>query len=715
MPLCFGPKIKHKKVVIFGLEDSGKTSLLYRLKCDNFVYTEPTIGYNCETIFRHHGKNHHLRKQDKDNNSRSNFTNSINSQQNVILKLNCVDLPGSKSLRLIWKEFLDEKVDGLIFMIDIDIYLESREYRENCKRLFWRTLDDNELLDTCPTLILLNKIDSCFKNELGTSKANNEGERKSPISFSVIQEIYEFLALSQIKNRSYELRPCSIKTGENIEEAIHWLGEVMLSKVESRDKIDVKDYNRSGNKIFNKINKKISSTNLSSTSRKMSKELDKQYPLTASISRTRKHVPFNHVLDQQTLKDKKLLELQKIEEKKKAKAEEIAKELEEAERKRKQIEAARPKWTNKLDNRLEQINSALSDARLENQHCRKVRQSMESVVAREKLAEMDYKPRKSSTPIDYKSKFISSKLYRSNSGNLNKRPQQQKAYLESTSSANDYHGQFIEDFRNLEATPMSRRGSRGRSLRELACKEKISTPVDGNTPILKSHQNQSSDISRVGSPCRKNGGNSSVKVKTPIMHVEKFKLALPPQMSSGSDKENQNIYPNLENLKSNVPGSHRGDYNSDNYLAQEFNKQLGLPLNSGRFSKTSRATSPENVLLPDHFTDRSHPCTVQLGSRPNSRNQRNFSGRRPRRAQLRDRPNSALSSKTSFTGISSKIELQFGDEAMSFGSGHENCGDMTIAKMSNSHKINSKLSQKDLRKMQFQRKYKEIFSSDCDD
>ena len=210
---------------------------------------------------------------------------------------------------------------------------------------------------------------------------------------------------------------------------------------------------------------------------------------------------------------------------------------------------------------------------------------------------------------------------------------------------------------------------------------------------LKSHQNQSSDISRVGSPCRKNGGNSSVKVKTPIMHVEKFKLALPPQMSSGSDKENQNIYPNLENLKSNVPGSHRGDYNSDNYLAQEFNKQLGLPLNSGRFSKTSRATSPENVLLPDHFTDRSHPCTVQLGSRPNSRNQRNFSGRRPRRAQLRDRPNSALSSKTSFTGISSKIELQFGDEAMSFGSGHENCGDMTIAKMSNSHKINSKLSE----------------------
>lgn len=39
-----------KRVLLLGLEDSGKTSLMYKLKLDTDVATIPTIGFNVETI-----------------------------------------------------------------------------------------------------------------------------------------------------------------------------------------------------------------------------------------------------------------------------------------------------------------------------------------------------------------------------------------------------------------------------------------------------------------------------------------------------------------------------------------------------------------------------------------------------------------------------------------------------------------------------------------
>ena len=50
---CFGAKYKPKHALILGLENAGKTSLLYRTKFDGYsdiIYTEPTIGFNREQI-----------------------------------------------------------------------------------------------------------------------------------------------------------------------------------------------------------------------------------------------------------------------------------------------------------------------------------------------------------------------------------------------------------------------------------------------------------------------------------------------------------------------------------------------------------------------------------------------------------------------------------------------------------------------------------------
>lgn len=233
---CFGPKLKKKNLIFFGLEDSGKTSLLYRLKYDKLIYTEPTVGYNIEPIFEDFNRKYKL-------------------------KLTCLDLPGTKSLRLIWKQFLDETVDGLVYVIDLDMFLESGKYVENCRKLLWETLDDNELLDTCPLLIYLNKIDLCDgkimesqkiidlnscgngmgnpqapsdsnKNNIDQNQSQNrvgkenleEGENcfsendqekndfqqqklkwQKSSQVQIIKEIYYSLGVNQLKNRSYQL------------------------------------------------------------------------------------------------------------------------------------------------------------------------------------------------------------------------------------------------------------------------------------------------------------------------------------------------------------------------------------------------------------------------------------------------------------------------------------------------------------------------------
>ena len=39
-----------QKVLMLGLEGSGKTSILYRYKLDDLITTIPTIGFNCEDV-----------------------------------------------------------------------------------------------------------------------------------------------------------------------------------------------------------------------------------------------------------------------------------------------------------------------------------------------------------------------------------------------------------------------------------------------------------------------------------------------------------------------------------------------------------------------------------------------------------------------------------------------------------------------------------------
>ena len=73
-----GKKSKNKfRVLMVGLDESGKTTILYRLKMYETYKTEPTIGFNVEEF----------------------------SNQNGKISMNIWDLGGKKHLRRLWRHY----------------------------------------------------------------------------------------------------------------------------------------------------------------------------------------------------------------------------------------------------------------------------------------------------------------------------------------------------------------------------------------------------------------------------------------------------------------------------------------------------------------------------------------------------------------------------------------------------------------------------------
>ena len=84
-----GPKIE-MRVVTLGLDGSGKTSILFKLKQNEFVQTIPTIGFNVETL----------------------------EYKNI--KFTVWDVGGQPKLRPLWKHYyLNTQVSRYIFKMDI--------------------------------------------------------------------------------------------------------------------------------------------------------------------------------------------------------------------------------------------------------------------------------------------------------------------------------------------------------------------------------------------------------------------------------------------------------------------------------------------------------------------------------------------------------------------------------------------------------------------
>ncbi|KAF7235179.1 ADP-ribosylation factor-like protein 2 [Varanus komodoensis] len=160
-------KERELRLLMLGLDNAGKTTILKKFNGDEIDTISPTLGFNIKTL-EHRG-----------------------------FKLNFWDVGGQKSLRSYWRNYF-ESTDGLIWVVDSADLLRL----EDCKRELQGLLVE-ERLAGATLLIFANKQDL-----------------PGALNPSAIQEA---LDLDSIKTHHWRIQGCSAYTGENLLAGVDWL------------------------------------------------------------------------------------------------------------------------------------------------------------------------------------------------------------------------------------------------------------------------------------------------------------------------------------------------------------------------------------------------------------------------------------------------------------------------------------------------------------
>ncbi|XP_052776313.1 E3 ubiquitin-protein ligase TRIM23-like [Mya arenaria] len=168
-----GPKIE-MRVVILGLDDAGKTSLLFKMKNNEFITTIPTIGFNVETV----------------------------EYKNV--KLTIWDVGGQHKIRPLWKHYYFN-TQAVIFVIDS----HNTERLDESHNALVKLVQEKELKDAS-LLIFANKQDlqPCVS----------------------IEELTEKFGLFKLCcNRSWHIQACDTNMGTGLQEGLEWLSRQIVA------------------------------------------------------------------------------------------------------------------------------------------------------------------------------------------------------------------------------------------------------------------------------------------------------------------------------------------------------------------------------------------------------------------------------------------------------------------------------------------------------
>lgn len=162
---------KQMKILMLGLDNAGKTTVLYRLKLGEVVTTTPTIGFNVERI----------------------------EYKNISFTV--WDVGGQEKIRQLWRFYFDN-VEGLIFVVDC-----SDTERVKCAADELSSILQEPALKDTALLVFANKQDlpkavTCY-------------------------ELAEALGLKGRKR--WHVQPCIATKCHGLYEGLDWLSNEMLN------------------------------------------------------------------------------------------------------------------------------------------------------------------------------------------------------------------------------------------------------------------------------------------------------------------------------------------------------------------------------------------------------------------------------------------------------------------------------------------------------
>ncbi|XP_044489477.1 ADP-ribosylation factor 1-like [Mangifera indica] len=155
------------RILMVGLDASGKTTILYKLKLGEIVATVPTVGFNVETV----------------------------EYKNICFSV--WDVGGQSQIRSLWRHYF-QNIQGLIFVVDS----HDRERISEARNELHRILDDNEL-SNASVLVFANKQD--FPDAMPAS------------------EVADKLGLYSLGQRRWYIQSTSATSGQGLYEGLDWL------------------------------------------------------------------------------------------------------------------------------------------------------------------------------------------------------------------------------------------------------------------------------------------------------------------------------------------------------------------------------------------------------------------------------------------------------------------------------------------------------------
>lgn len=170
-------KLKEKQIrlLILGLDNSGKTTIVKSIMGQNVNEISPTLGF------------------------------TINTLKSGDYTINMWDIGGQTTIRSYWRNYF-EQTDGVIWVVDSSDKLRLKD----CKEELHNLLKQDKLAGS--TLLVL-----CNKQDI-------EGALKT-------NEIMDFLELNLITTRHWMILGCSAIKSEGVSKGMEWILDDVNSRI----------------------------------------------------------------------------------------------------------------------------------------------------------------------------------------------------------------------------------------------------------------------------------------------------------------------------------------------------------------------------------------------------------------------------------------------------------------------------------------------------
>ncbi|RWS30511.1 ADP-ribosylation factor-like protein 3 [Leptotrombidium deliense] len=198
------------RILLLGLDNAGKTTILKKMASEDISHITPTqvrLSDQRRSIDQRYQLRLELNKFQGFN---------IKSVQSSGFKLNVWDIGGQRKIRPYWRNYF-ENTDILIYVID-----------SSDKKRFEETAQSGTIFNLKNASQELSEL--LTEEKLAGVSLMVYANKQDLLNAAPASEIAEGLNLPAIRDRSWQIQPCSAISGEGLKEGLDWACKNIKSK-----------------------------------------------------------------------------------------------------------------------------------------------------------------------------------------------------------------------------------------------------------------------------------------------------------------------------------------------------------------------------------------------------------------------------------------------------------------------------------------------------